>query len=88
MGDTLVVVNDKIKFSIFAEDLKYKIKQIDVLTNGGTIIKSIDNINLNNIKYLYEHIPNDNESWYVIKIFEEQGKIALSSPIFIDRNEI
>lgn len=85
MGDTLFMNTEKLKFNIFAEDIKYKIKQIDVISNGGSIIKSIDNINLNNIKYIYEHIPNENENWYVIKITEEQGKIALSSPIFINK---
>lgn len=87
MGDTLLMDTDKLKFSIFAEDIKYKIKQIDVLTNGGKVVKSIENINLNNIKYMYEHIPNNTESWYVIKVIEEQGKIALSSPVFISRTE-
>lgn len=86
MGDTLVMKTDKLKFSIFVEDIKYKIKQIDVLSNGGTVIKSIENINLNNIKYLYEHIPSQKENWYVIRILQEQGKIAVSSPIFLDNS--
>ncbi len=85
MGDTLLMNTEKLKFNIFAEDIKYKIKQIDVISNGGTVIKSIDNINLNTIKYIYEHIPGENENWYVIKIIEDQGKIALSSPIFISK---
>ena len=45
--------------------------------------KSINNINLNSIKYLYEHIPSPKENWYVIKVYQSDGKIALTSPIFI-----
>ena len=62
--------------------IKY-IKDIEIITNGGKIIKSINNINLNSIKYLYEHIPSENESWYVIKVNQLDGKIAITSPIFI-----
>ena len=83
MGESIVVSNKKLKFSIFAEDIKYRIKDIEIITNGGKIIKSINNINLNSIKYLYEHIPSENESWYVIKVHQLDGKIAITSPIFI-----
>ena len=69
---------------IFAEDIKYKINSIKIISNNGKIIKSIDSIGLNSIKYLYEHKRESNESWYVIKIIEDEGKIAFSSPIFIN----
>ncbi|MBC5625962.1 CehA/McbA family metallohydrolase [Clostridium sp. NSJ-49] len=83
MGESIVTNNKKLKFLIFAEDVKYRIKDIEIITNGGKLIKSINNINLNSIKYLYEHIPVENESWYVIKVYQSNGKIAITSPIFI-----
>ena len=83
MGDTLIIYTNKLKFSIYAEDVKYRIKDIEIISNSGIIIKSINNINLNSIKYLYEHIPSKNESWYVIKVYQSDGKIAITSPIFI-----
>lgn len=83
MGESIVTNNKKLKFLIFAEDVKYRIKDIEIITNGGKLIKSINNINLNSIKYLYEHIPAENESWYVIKVYQSNGKIAITSPIFI-----
>lgn len=83
MGESITITNKKIKFSIFAEDVKYRIRDIEILSNGGKVIKSINNINLNSIKYLYEHIVNENESWYLIKVYQTDGKIALTSPIFI-----
>ena len=83
MEESIVTNNKKLKFLIFAEDVKYRIKDIEIITNGGKLIKSINNINLNSIKYLYEHIPAENESWYVIKVYQSNGKIAITSPIFI-----
>ena len=84
MGDTLFITSNKLKFSIFVEDVKYRILHIQIISNKGTIIKSIENINLNYISYFYEHILEKNESWYVIRVIQENYKIALSSPIFIE----
>lgn len=82
MGETLDTCSN-IKFSILLEDKVHKIKKIDILTNGGTIIHSIDNINLSKIKYIYEHTLEPNESWFVIKVHQENNRIAISSPVFI-----
>ena len=84
MGDTLFITSNKLKFSIFVEDVKYRILHIQIISNNGTIIKSIENINLNYIRYFYEHIHEKNETWYVIRVMQENNKIALSSPIFIE----
>ena len=61
-----------------------KIKEIEILSNGGTIIKKVDDINLNSIKYIYEHQNSPKETWYVIKVLQEDNKTAVSSPIFIN----
>lgn len=88
MGETLYLTSNKLKFSIFIEDIKYRILEIQIISNKGTIIKSIENINLNYIRYFYEHIHAENETWYVIKILQENNKIAISSPIFISNSLI
>ena len=54
MGDTLSIYSPKIKFSIFTEDIRYKIKEIQIISNGGVIVKKIEDINLNSIKYIYD----------------------------------
>ena len=74
----------KLKFMIFAEDVKYKINSISILSNNGKVIKNIDSIGLNSIKYLYEHKREANECWYVIKVIQDNNKIAFTSPIFIN----
>ncbi len=83
MGDTLSIYSSKIKFLIFAEDIRYKIKEIQIISNGGKIIKKIEDINLSSIKYIYEHQSLQSETWYVIKIIQDDNKTAVSSPIFI-----
>lgn len=85
MGEELIYDSDKLRFMIYTEDIKYKIKEIQIISNKEKIIKKIENINLNSIKYLYEHKKEDDENWYIVKIIEESNKIAFSSPIFITR---
>ncbi|MDS0524511.1 CehA/McbA family metallohydrolase [Clostridium sp. SHJSY1] len=85
MGDIIEQNIQKLKFMIYAEDFKVKINQIDIITNKGIIIKKIDSINLNSIKYLYEHERQPGESWYLVKIYQDNNRIAISSPIFITK---
>ena len=84
MGETLTSNYDKLKIFIFIEDIKFKIKEIQILSNGGTIIRKIEDIDLNSIKYIYEHKRLPYENWFVIKILQENNKVAISSPIFIN----
>ena len=85
MGDEITKPLKKLRFIIFAEDLKRKIFSIEILSNGGKTIKKLSDINLNSIKYIYEQEVNEKENWYVIKINEEGNRIAISSPIFIKK---
>ncbi len=82
MGASVSKNDNELNFSIFTQDSNYKISEIQIISNGGSIIKKIDDLNINRIKYLYKHEPNENETWYVIKVILASGKIAISSPIF------
>lgn len=86
MGEEISINTNKIRFMIYSEDIRYKIREIQILTNKGKIIKTIENIGLNSIKYFYEHNREDNENWYLIKIIQDDNKIAFSSPIFINNS--
>lgn len=88
MGEEIFVSSHKLRFMIFAEDLKYKIRELQIISNNGKTIRIIENINLNSIKYLYEHKKENNETWYIIKIIEDDNKVAFSSPIFIKEDNI
>jgi hypothetical protein len=86
MGEVLDSSNIKLRFMIFCEDIKYKIREIQILSNKGAIIKKIEEINLNSIKYLYEHKRESNETWFAVKIIQDNNKVAFSSPIFISND--
>lgn len=82
MGDIISKNESELTFNIFASDINCKIFEIHIISSGGKIIKRINDLNLNKIKYIYKHIPSDNEKWYIIKIILENNKVAISSPIF------
>ena len=84
MGDIIPSDDNELQFLIFANDSIHKILEIDIISTGGTIIKKISDLNLNKVKYLYNHEPLQNELWYIIKITLDNNKIAISSPIFRD----
>ncbi|MGL5648169.1 MAG: histidinol phosphatase [Clostridium sp.] len=85
MGD-FIDWTDTLNFTILLEDKNYCIERIDIISNGGTIVHSIKNISLKKIRYIYNHIANTSETWYIIKVYQETNKISLSSPIFTQKN--
>ena len=85
MGDTLYGENNKLKFSIFAEDIREKINEIQIITNKGAIVKKIEDIEINSIKYLYEQTRVEGETWYLIKVLQAGNKVAISSPVFLQK---
>ncbi|WP_315067096.1 histidinol phosphatase [uncultured Clostridium sp.] len=82
MGDIIPLEDETLQFTIFASDTAHKILEIYIISAQGTVIKKVSNLNLNKVKYLYNHEPLETELWYVIKITLDNNKIAISSPIF------
>lgn len=78
--------NTSLDFYIYAEDYSHKIERIQIITNSGTVIKDMPDINLNNVKYIYNKSSCNNEDWYLVKVFLSDNKLAISSPIFIVDN--
>ncbi|SHI97155.1 hypothetical protein SAMN02745163_01139 [Clostridium cavendishii DSM 21758] len=74
---------DELNFYVYAEDSKRIINTIQIISNGGKVIHEICDINLKKIKYMYQLKLNKFNSWYIIKVFLDDKKEALSSPIFI-----
>lgn len=82
MGDIITLDDETLQFEIFASDPAHKISEIDIISANGMLIKKISNLNLNKVRYLYNHDPLKNELWYIIKVTLDNHKIAISSPIF------
>ncbi|WP_027633857.1 CehA/McbA family metallohydrolase [Clostridium hydrogeniformans] len=85
MGDTLTLKDKEIKFNIRATDSENPIEKLYIISSKGKIIKEISFPGLNKINYLVKHNVDILENWYVIKIVQENNKIAISSPIFINK---
>lgn len=83
MGSEIFLSDNKLRFMIYAEDIRVKINNIEIVSNKGRIVKRISDINLNSIKYLYEHEHEEDETWYVIRLYQDGNRMALTSPIFI-----
>ncbi|MGG7177083.1 CehA/McbA family metallohydrolase [Clostridium paraputrificum] len=83
MGQEISTEDNKLRFMVYAEDIKIRINHIEIVTNKGVVVKKISDINLNSIKYLYEHERNENENWFLIRIYQDGNRISISSPIFI-----
>lgn len=83
MGST-ISQSPKLKFSISAidSDLKDVIKKIEVLSNNGDIIKSMDfNSNLAKLDFNIKSIEN---KFYYVKITQSDNKISVTAPIWIE----
>ena len=88
MGGTLYCNdNQALEFMVIAEDKVNRIKGIDIISTGGKVIKSLKDINLPRVKYIFTINANNDENYYLAKIYMagEQERTALSSPIFINR---
>lgn len=85
MGDTINLhPGSKISIRLQVEDAFNKIMKIHFVSNKGKVIKEIYDIDLHNIKYIFETTPSIDETWFVAKVFLANEKEAISSPIFIN----
>lgn len=76
-------IHDNLNFYVYAEDSNRIINKIQIISNSGIVVKEIDKINLQRIKYMCSLPKTTTNSWYVAKIFLDEKKEAISSPIFI-----
>ncbi len=85
MGGTLIICpNDILRLYVQAEDIKNRISKIQFIVSGGEILKEINNIDLSDVKYIFECKSSPKITWIVTKIFLNGEKESLSSPIFIN----
>lgn len=83
MGSEIETESNKLRFMIYAEDIRIRINHIEIISNGGTIVKRISDIKLNLIKYLYEHERSKEQTWFVVRVYQDDNRLSISSPIFL-----
>jgi hypothetical protein len=74
---------DKISFEIIAEDEKYPIKKLELISRGGRVIQEKHFNNSRRAEWRPEVEVKKGEEWYVLKVIHGNGRWGLSSPIFI-----
>lgn len=76
-------VGDIINAHIMAEDEESPVEKIQLISNGGKILEEKDFININKCEWNLDLMVDNEYRWYVIKVLHADGKIALSSAVFI-----
>lgn len=84
MGSILQMNNeDKLTLQIDAEDKEVPISKIEIISNGGSIIKSMIINESNRIDWKTSIRISEQRSWYVVKIIHSDDRWGISSPIFV-----
>jgi hypothetical protein len=77
------IVHDEIlNFAIELYDPDVRIKRVDVVTNGGKILRRLDVDNYNYVRWDFSHTPAQGRQWFYLRIYYVNGAMAWSSPIF------
>lgn len=76
-------LNEHLQFEIRVEDTLVPIKKIQLVTNGGRILKESILNNVKNANWYPSIKVGSNNSWFVIKVIHENNKCGISSPIFV-----
>lgn len=85
MGDTLTIPSQShLRLYVQALDMINRISKIQFIGTGGKVLKEIKDIDLSDVKYIFEYTASKDLTWVVAKIFLTGEKEALSSPIFIN----
>ena len=86
MGSTIKdASNLYFNISVIDNDIKDKIKKIDVISNNGKIIASKDfNSNLAKLEFKLNNFKN---FYYYVKVYQNNNKISVTAPIWIEFNK-
>jgi hypothetical protein len=73
---------DVLSVHIFAEDKFSKINKIQLLTNGANVLWEEEALSdVNTISFQIKALKE--QTWYLIRVFQEGERLAISSPVFI-----
>lgn len=90
MGSTIPIKKgEQISFYLYAYDPDSidLISTVQIITNGGNILKSWMN-NSQNFETTYSFTYEGGGNWYYLKIIEQDGDIAITSPIWTPPSDI
>ncbi len=90
MGSTIPIKSgEQINFYVYCydPDLTDIISTIQIITNGGKVLKSWTN-NSQHFEVIYSFNYEGGGNWYYLKVVEQDGDIAITSPIWTPPSDI
>lgn len=85
MGSSInIIKGEKIHFHIEAYDKEKEIKFIQIISNKGVVCNQKNFNNANNAVWNLDLCWSTENTWYVVKVMHSDGRIALSSPVFVE----
>jgi hypothetical protein len=86
MGSTIKnTSNLYFNISVVDNDFKDKIQRIDVVSNNGKIIASKNfNSNLAKLEFKFSNLK---DSYYYIKVYQNNNKVSVTAPIWVELNK-
>lgn len=86
MGSVLTMSKGgKLNLHIKAEDTNSPIEKIQVITNGGKVLRERLAQNRSLVHWDLSITEDNDYSWYVVKVIHADGKLGISSALFIQR---
>jgi hypothetical protein len=88
MGRTInCSAESTLKFNINLEDKKIPIEKLEIISNGGTVVKAYDFSEQYKLSLSFDLQSCVQYKWYVLKISQQNNRESLTSPIFINTVE-
>lgn len=73
-----------LNFLLLIEDIDIPVEKVQIISNGGRIVREYLANAEHKLRYQFKVPFSQEENWYVVKVIQQNDKIALSSPIFIE----
>jgi len=77
-----VVPEKVLDFTIVVYDPDAPIKKLQVITNGGLVLETLEVSGKNHVQWGFSHVPSPGRQWFYIRVTHMNGAMAWSSPIF------
>lgn len=74
--------DEKLDMEIKAEDKFNPIYKVQIISNGGKVIKEYLTKDPTSVEYNISLTPEDKNTWYLVKVIHTNNKVGISSPIF------
>ncbi len=83
------VVSDEIlNFTVQLFDPDVPIETVEIITSGGTVLRTLEVGGLNDMRWSFSHTPDPGRQWFYVRVTHVNGAIAWSSPIFTPPGDV